>query len=416
MDVGFIGLGKLGLPTALAVESRGHRVVGHDVDPNVARILQDRATPYREAGAAELLAHTAIALRPTVEVVDSSEIVFVTIQTPHDTRFEGISRLPDDRRDFDYSFLESGAREIATALDSTAKRPLVVIVSTVLPGTLRRRILPAFAGRAPVVYNPFFIAMGTAIADFLAPEFVLLGGDDPDALDRVGEFYATIHDRPNFRTSVENAEIVKVVYNTFISTKIAFANTVMELCDRMPGSSVDVVTRALALGSDRIVSPRYLGGGMGDGGACHPRDNIALSWLARELGMSFDWFDCVMRQRERQTEWLASLVAEHSGGRRVVLLGKAFKADSNIVAGSPAMLLLELLRERGLDPLAWDPHVDVGAPPRGEPFCYFVATKHAEFRDFAFEPGSVVLDPFRYVAPRDGVEIVPIGAREGIPA
>ncbi|MBI5240934.1 MAG: hypothetical protein HY926_10720 [Elusimicrobia bacterium] len=411
MNIGFVGLGKLGLPTALAVESRGHRVVGCDPAESVRRTLRDRRLPYREAGAQELLERSRIELLPLREVVNSSELVFVTIQTPHEERFEGVTRLPQERRDFDYSFLRAGMSELSGEIERCGSDRTVVLVSTVLPGTLRREIQPLLGGRSRLCYNPFFVAMGTAVADFLAPEFVLFGCSDQSAADAAERFYRTIHGAPFYRTTMENAELIKVVYNTFISTKIAFANTVMELCHRLPGTDVDAVLGALRLGRDRIVSGKYLGGGMGDGGGCHPRDNIALSHLSRRLGASFDWFEAVMLQREKSTEWLADLVARHAAGREVCILGRSFKAESNLLIGSPALLLENILEERGRRPFSWDPYLDdPAALPRGRPLCYFIATRHPDFRDFPFERGSVVLDPWRYVAVRDGVELIRIGA------
>ncbi len=162
--------------------------------------------------------------------------------------------------------------------------------------------------------------------------------------------------------------------------------------------------------NQRLISRRYFGAGMGDGGACHPRDNIALSHLSRRLGLSFDWFRAVMEQRQRQTEWLADLVEAHRGSRDVVLLGRSFKAGTNILTGSAAVLLQSFLEERGLNVRSWDPLVDEGVPPpSGRPFCYFVGTKHPEFRDWPFTAGSVVLDPWRYVRVPEGVKLVPIG-------
>ncbi len=181
MRVGFIGLGKLGLPTALAVEARGHEVVGWDPDPAVAELLRSRRPPYREEAVPELLRTSSLALRPLPEVVRSAELLFVSIQTPHDPRFEGVSPLPEERRDFDYSILVEGMRELSDAVDAVGEDRIVVVVSTVLPGTLRREIRPLLSPRVRLAYNPFFIAMGTVVPDFLRPEFVLLGVDDAAA-------------------------------------------------------------------------------------------------------------------------------------------------------------------------------------------------------------------------------------------
>lgn len=413
MQIGFIGLGKLGLPTALAIEARGHQVVGWDPDPAVAEILRSRRPPCEEDGVPDLLRASSLALRPLPEVVANSELLFVTIQTPHAPRFEGISQLPAERRDFDYSFLVDGMREVSDAVEATGEDRVVVVVSTVLPGTLRRELRPLLSPRVRLVYNPFFIAMGTVIPDFLNPEFVLLGVDDDAAAEAIEGLYRTIHDRPVYRTSLENAELIKVLYNTFISTKIAFANTAMELCHRLPGTDVDAVMGALKLGGDRIISTAYLDGGMGDGGGCHPRDNIALSHLSRRLGMSFDWFENIMLQREHQTGWLADLVVRHAGGRSICVLGRAFKPGCSIETGSPSRLLLHLLEARGVSAASWDPYLDPAQDrPTEGPRCYVIGTRHPEFAGFPFPEGSVVVDPWRYIPPRPGVRIIAVGRND----
>lgn len=410
MKIGFVGLGKLGLPTALAFESRGHRVFGHDPSPSVAETLRYRTYRADEANVPELLAHTRLELRSLDDTLRDAELVFVTIQTPHHAAFEGVTRLPAERRDFDYGPLCAGIEEIAASLHRQGIERDVVVVSTVLPGTTRRLLLPQLRRRGRLCYNPFFIAMGTTVTDVFEPEFVLCGADDAQAAQRLEAFYATIHDRPFRHLSFEEAELTKVLYNTWISTKIAFANTAMELADRC-GADVDRVMDALLSDRRRIIAPTYLRAGMGDGGACHPRDNIALSWLSREKALSYDWFESIMLQRERHTEWLARMAIAHADGRPVVVLGKAFKAESAIETGSPARLLVSILRELRCDVTAWDPYVDSAAEePIWTPACFVVATMHRAFETFPFPEGSTVLDPWRFIPARPGVEVVRIAS------
>lgn len=347
MNVAFIGLGKLGLPCALAVEAAGHQVRGFDPSEQVREILRSRELPYQEVGAQELLSKTQIKLESPARLCAWADLIFIAVQTPHQPEYEGSTRLPETRADFDYGYL-------CEALRSTddAECP-VVVISTVLPGTM------GSLGATHVLYNPFFIAMGTTIPDFRHPEFVLVGTDGPHP-GILREFYATIHDRPLFVTTVKTAELTKVAYNTFIGLKIAFANTMMEICEKT-GADVDDLVDALGLARERIISPAYLRGGMGDGGGCHPRDNIALSWLARELDLSFDLFEALMVCRERQTEWLADLIVDEQNStaehRSIELMGKAYKPESNLTVGSPASLLASLLTERGIPFTHTDPYV-----------------------------------------------------------
>jgi len=409
MKIGFIGLGKLGLPVALAVESRGHDVVGYDISEAVKDIVEAKKIPYREIWAQEHLDKSNIRFVGVDEVVRHSEIIFVPIQTPHAPEYEGITRIPEKRVDFDYTWLKDGIKTLSDEIERQGVDKVVIVISTVLPGTTRREIMPLLGKHTKLCYNPFFIAMGTTMRDFLHPEFVLFGVEDDGAAAKAEKFYRTLHHAPFYKTSIESAELIKVSYNTFISSKIAFVNTVMEICHKLPGANVDDVTNALKLATDRIISDKYLSGGMGDGGGCHPRDNIALSWLARKLDLSYDFFDSIMMQRERQTDWLAELIQQASNqGEQVYILGKSFKPETNITVGSPSLLLKSILEERGVDVIMYDPWVDENSPDftRG---CYFIGTKHPEFVEFKFPKGSVVLDPWRYIPDQENVRVVRIG-------
>jgi UDPglucose 6-dehydrogenase len=299
---------------------------------------------------------------------------------------------------------------LSRVIEKKGENKIVAIISTVLPGTIRGEIKPLLGKHTKLCYNPFFIAMGTTIDDFFNPEFVLLGIDDEQAGQSLEKFYSTIHSKPCFKTNIENAELIKVFYNTFISTKLAFTNTVLEICHKTPNGDVDEVMMALKMGNDRIISGRYMSGGMGDGGGCHPRDNIALSFLAEKLDLSYDWFNNVMRQREKQTEWLSSLIMEHSKGRPIVILGKSFKAESNITTGSPSILLKNILVEKGQTVKMWDPFIDEDYNELiDKPYLYFIGTRHEELKDFPFASGSLVLDPWRYINDKKDIEVIRIG-------
>ncbi len=420
--VGLVGLGKLGVPVALAMSLRGHDVMGYDVDESK---MQKVRFPHRERGPngepsiEPLLQQSALRFGSLQAVVEHAEIIFVAVQTPHEERFEGVTRLTQERVDFDYTFLRHAVGDLSAAIERGRKEKIVVVISTVLPGTIRREILPRLNPLVKLCYNPFFIAMGTTIDDFVAPEFVLFGVSDQAAADQAERFYRTLHEKPFYRTSIENAELIKVAYNTFISMKIAYANAIMEICHKIPGCNVDAVTDGLALATDRLLSPKYLRGGMGDGGGCHPRDNIALSWLARQLDLSYDWFDNIMVCRERQTDWLADLIEQHHARRgythrHVGIYGRAFKQGTNLTIGSPATLLANILRERGYEIEMYDPHIDDGACQFSRSGVYFIATNHAEFArpDFTFPDDSVVIDPWRYIPRRSRVEVVHVGAND----
>jgi UDPglucose 6-dehydrogenase len=411
MRIGFIGLGKLGLPCALAIEQKGHDVLGYDIDPSR---MQKESINYREQGPdgepsiAPLLQKSSLRFGTLREVVKHSEIIFIAVQTPHEEQYEGITRLPEERVDFNYDYLVESVREVSEAVAELNEDRVVVVISTVLPGTIKERILPIINPHVKLCYNPFFIAMGTTMRDFLNPEFVLFGVIDENAAHIAEQFYRTLHKAPFYPTTLENAELIKVSYNAFIGLKIVYANLLMEICHKMGATmDVDAVTNALRLATDRLISPKYLSAGMGDGGGCHPRDNIALSWLSRKLNLSYDFFDSLMRARERQTEWLAELMLEHELPK--VILGKAFKPETNITTGSPAILLKNTLIERGVEVTMYDPYID-GPLPSFEASVFLIGTKHPQFQDFLFPKGSVVIDPWRYVPQQQGIRVIKVGA------
>jgi UDPglucose 6-dehydrogenase len=417
MNIGFVGLGKLGLPVALAVESKGHSVIGYDPDPS-GRIRVDlarRDLSFEEVGANELLEKSSISLELLDTVVEESEIIFVPVQTPHQEKYDGSIPAPHTRADFNYEFLVKAIRQVADSVVRIGKPRIITIISTVLPGTVEREILPIIQGieNFKLCYNPFFIAMGTTINDFLDPEFVLLGVDDKKAAARMKEFYATIHSKPVFETAIKNAELTKVLYNTFISMKIAYANTVMEICHKV-GADCDEVIDAIALADRRLMSPAYLRGGMGDGCGCHPRDNIAMSWLCEKVSLSHDLFSDIMLAREDQSGWLAQLIVEQHNktGLPVFLYGESCKGDTNLTQGSPARLLsYQLIADHGLHHSVVDPFTRGGYCAEG-PSVIFISTRHSVWLTHDFPHGAVVIDPFRYLHDNDTIRhctYIPIG-------
>jgi len=417
MKIGFLGLGKLGLPVALAVESKGHTVFGTDINDLTLRNIRFKTINYKEKGAQELLNKSKIQIKNIEQIVSESDIIFVPIQTPHEEKYEGITRIPKERKDFDYEYLKKGIKDLSDEIEKQSKDKVVVIISTVLPGTIRKHIKPILSKYVKLCYNPYFIAMGTTIDDFLGAEINLFGVDDKEAAEKAEEFYKTVNKAPLFKTTIENAELIKVGYNTFISTKIAMINTLMETCHNLPNTNIDDISKAFSMCTTRLISDKYLYGGMGDGGGCHPRDNIALSYLAQKLNLSYNWYDNIMKQRESQTEWLADLIISEKFEMDINILGKCFKPETNLTLGSPSLLLKNILEEKGEHVKIWDPYVDsmdmknVSQEMEWEtkPQLFFIGTKHEAFKHFYFYPNSVIIDPFRYLKLGNDVKYIPIG-------
>ena len=412
MNIGFVGLGKLGLPCALAIDSfMEHNVIGYDPDERIQEYLNQKSIPYREEGANKLLENHNIEIKSLKDVIKNSELIFVPIQTPHDPLYDGVTRLPDTRVDFDYSYLIEGLKQISLELDELKEDRIIIIISTVLPGTIENQIKPILSKYAKLCYNPFFIAMGTTINDYLNPEFVLFGVDDIEASEKVKEFYTTLHNKDVYECTLDEAELIKVSYNTFITMKICLANTVTELSHKLKNIDADNVMSALKLANQRLISEKYLTGGMGDGGGCHPRDNIALSWLSQKVDLSYDWYENLMISREKHTDWLAELTINSSlkSDLGITILGKSFKKETNLINGSPAYLLKTLIEEKGHKVDMYDPHIDDTEIDLTVPKVFFIATNHDIFIKYKFPKGSVVIDPWRMIENQKDIELISIG-------
>jgi len=429
MNIGWIGLGKLGLPCAVAVEEKGHTIYGYEINreavENYKKGISNLYEPDMDNRLRAALPNMKF-MESIDEVVFDSEIIFVAVQTPHPPELDGSIRHQHVRKDFEYGYLVKAAEDIAHAINRCKDEghKVVTIISTVLPGTTRKLVYPAMQkiidrpiGQGwGLCYNPFFIAMGQTIADFHNPEFTLIGQNltidsSSNSGEILAEFYETIQDSPKLRMTWDNAEVVKVCYNTFIGFKIVFANTLMQICHASPGADCDVVSDSLSKATDRLISGRYLRGGMGDGGACHPRDNLALSYLSDNLGLDYNLFDFIMTVREKQTEWLADIMCQFTLPK--VILGKTFKPDTDLTVGSPSILLANILKERGEEVTFHDPVTDPQLPPK-VPSVYLIGTTWQEFLKFEFVPGSVVIDPWRMIdTVPEGVELISLGRNPG---
>lgn len=404
--IGFVGLGKLGTPVALAIESKGYQVVGYDTNPTIVEAIERNDWPYEEAEVPGLLENSNLSLALSVgEVVARSDIVFCPVQTPHEERYEGTTRLPEERVDFDYTYLKAAVKEVADEAQLQQKPTTLAVISTCLPGTFEREIRPLLNEYVDYVYTPQFIAMGTVVEDYLNPEFTLIGVDSPKAAEKLVEFYSTLFDKPTVVTDITTAEGIKVSYNTWITAKTVIANVWGELAHKL-GMDFNAIYQAWAHSTNRILSPKYMQAGVGDGGGCHPRDNIALSHIAREVGLSHDIFEDLMQAREDHMQWLAHEAYDLQVETHlpIVILGRAFKPNTKIETGSPAILLSNILKEQFV------PHLHLedldGTPQRA---VYVIATAHERYAKIRFPKGSTVLDPFGIIDPQEGVRIMNLG-------
>jgi UDPglucose 6-dehydrogenase len=351
-----VGLGKLGASMAAAIASRGHGVVGVDVEAEAVARLARRVAPVVEPDVGERLAAAPGRVDATTDAADAvaaTDVTFLVVPTPS-----------DERGAFSIAHVVRAAQAIGRGLARKDGYHLVVVTSTVLPGATRYGVLPVLersSGRRCGVdfglcYSPAFIALGSVVRDFLNPDFVLVGEHDARAGETLEQLYADILERaaPVRRMTLENAELAKLAVNTYVTTKITFANMLADLCERIPGGDVDVVSDALGL--DRRIGRSYLTGALGYGGPCFPRDNVALGFLARAAGTRAslaEATDAANRALAAETvERLRPLIAE---GATVAVLGLAYKPATPVVDESQGVLLARALAAAGAHVVAHDP-------------------------------------------------------------
>jgi len=357
-----IGLGKLGAPLAACLAAKGLTVIGVDNDPRKVEAMADGKPPVNEPGLGELLAKTQERLTSTPDIeeaVAQTDFTFIVVATPSEA--DG---------GFSLRYVEPVCRAIGRALAHKNDYHIVVLTSTVMPGTTAstiRDLLGKSSGKKMgpdfgLCYNPEFIALGSVIRDFLNPDMVLIGESDQRAGDLLQSLYEQVcENKPFFaRMSFVNAEVTKLAVNTYVTTKISYANMLARICERLPGSNVDVITTAL--GKDTRIGAKYLKGAVSYGGPCFPRDNLALAQLTRQLGVPPDLAEAVDRFNRSQISWLADLVQHRTQGTAGIL-GLTYKAGTDVVEEAAGFLLARELGCRGVPVLAFDPAYAKNPPP-----------------------------------------------------
>lgn len=351
-----VGLGKLGASMAAAIASRGFNVIGVDVSQQAIDLLNAGHAPVQETDLEETIAKNRERLRGTLshrEAVLKSDTTFVIVPTPS-----------DERGAFSLQYAAWAFGEIGRALAEKDRYHVVVLTSTVLPGSTRYGLLQILERESGKVcgrdfglcYSPEFIALGSVIKDFLNPDFTLIGEFDERSGSHLEACYAEImpENPPCKRMSLENAELTKIAVNTFVTTKITFANMLAEMCERIPYGDIDVVSDAL--GQDKRIGRRYLTGGLGYGGPCFPRDNVALGFIARALGSQAhlaETTDSANRSMaENVVKRLGTMITR---GTTVAVLGLAYKPMSHVIEESQGVYLARALSKAGARVVAYDP-------------------------------------------------------------
>jgi UDPglucose 6-dehydrogenase len=388
LNVGFIGIGKLGMACAEVMATK-YDVTGYDIYPKTSDKIKI-ASDLKDA-------------------VLGKDIVFIATQTPHDPMYGGAEPITHLKNvDFDYTIVENVLRQV-----NCWARPnqLIVLISTVLPGTTRERLRPLITN-ARFIYNPYLIAMGSVEWDMVNPEMVIIGtegGDTTTDAQELIDFYRPLmQNDPRYEVGTwDEAECIKVFYNTFISAKIGLVNMIQDVAIKQGNINVDVVTNALAKSSMRIMGPKYMTAGLGDAGPCHPRDNIALRFLAEKLELGYDLFDAIMHAREKQAKLMALSLVEQAELYElpIYIHGKAYKPDVAYTEGSYSLLVGHYCTEFGHEPIYIDPLTEDTVPQevRGvvllahnRQITYGYAGVNTPQSQYClFLKGSVIVDPWR---------------------
>lgn len=385
MNIGFIGIGKLGLPCAEVIAKKGHDVIGYDIVERISDSIE--------------------VVSSIKECVNDRDIVFIAVPTPHDPAYDG--RAPTahlEPKDFDYSIVKQCLDEANKYMNTNQ---LLVLISTVLPGTTRREFINLITNTR-FIYNPYLIAMGSVAWDMINPEMVMIGtkdGFETTDAKKLVDFYKTIMENdPRYVVGTwDECECIKIFYNTFISAKISLVNMIQDVAEKQGNINVDVVTDALSKSTQRIMGSKYMTAGMGDGGACHPRDNIALRYMAQRLDLGYDLFDSIMKSREVQAENLAKKLVSlaQKNGMKVYIHGKSFKPNVSYCDGSYSLLVGHYCEKLGYKPIYIDPltgdNIDCAYGVILMAHSSNITYGYSSDQNFycKIEQGSIIVDPWR---------------------
>lgn len=423
MNIAVVGSGYVGTTLAACFADLGHQVTAIDIDEGIVERLNEGEASIHEPGLDELLSeHAGERLHATTDydAITDCEATFLALPTP--SRADG---------SIDSSIIESGARSVGEALAGSEEDHLVVVKSTVVPGTTEEILIPAIEDgmgesvgkRVRVGMNPEFLREGTAVTDFLEPDKIVLGTADEWSHTRLSEVFSPLIERMDpvvFEASVREAEMIKYANNAFLAAKISLINEIGNICKEF---GVDAYRVADAIGLDERIGEQFLRSGVGWGGSCFPKDVDALRAASRESGYEPELLDAVVGVNDRQPERMLSLLEHHidPAGKRIAVLGLAFKPGTDDIRNSRAIPAIEGLCERGASVVAYDPVATESMRERFPDIEYadsatkalsaadgvLVLTDWDEFgaldNEFEAMDSSVVIDGRRIIEPQDGI-------------
>jgi UDPglucose 6-dehydrogenase len=376
-NISVIGMGKLGSPLAAVLASSGFNVIGLDKNPAVVDMVVRGRAPVSEPGLQDLMDLSTGRLSATMhyqEAIANSNISFVIVPTPSDTTGQ-----------FTNKFIIDAVENIGKEIAKKDQFHLVNICSTVMPGSCDGEISEALeraSGKrigegVGLSYNPEFIALGSVIKNMHFPDMILIGCNNYVTGEMLAEIYKQCckNNPPIKIMNLVNAELTKITVNTFVTTKISFVNMVSELCDELPGADIDQV--ASAVGLDSRIGNKYFKGGLGYGGPCFPRDNIAFTSLAKSLNIDAAIASATDRINWRQIDRLLNKIKHLRPKRKSVgILGLTYKPDTPVTECSQAIELANRLIKEGYQVTVYDPQGIDSARYKLDPQISFALASH----------------------------------------
>lgn len=352
MNLTLIGGGYVGLVTAACLSHLNYNTTVIEIFPEKVAAINRAEPPIYEDGLDTLLkTHISANLRATTQYtpVQTSDVIFIAVGTP-----------PNPDGSANLSYIIAATEAIADELaKSHAEYPVIVVKSTVPPGTTKNVVEPIIRRKNPdlsfgICMNPEFLREGRAVEDFLHPDRIVVGSSDPKTIRIMHELYTGIA-APIIDVDPTAAEMIKYTSNALLATKISFANEIGNLCKQL---GVNVYEVMAGVGMDSRVSPKFLNAGCGFGGSCFPKDVSALASIAREHGVTPTLLNAVLAVNDSQPLRMVELLETRIGslsGKRIAVLGLAFKDNTDDVRESRSILVIEALRRKGAVPVLFDP-------------------------------------------------------------
>jgi len=357
MKIGIVGLGFVGLSLTSVLSSKGYDVIGIDIDKEKCKKISDGISPFFEPELEKLLRSglkKKLKIANDFLLIKNCDFIFVTVGTPQNAN--GSINL---------SIIKKAISKIGENLEKNKKKPIILVKSTVIPGTMKKNILPILEKKSKkkagkdfgLISNPEFLQESTAIKDTKFPHAVVLGGYETKFMAKTKGLFKKLHpNTPIIITNHQTAEMIKYANNSFLATKISFINQLSNICQKIPGANIDDIAKTIGL--DLRIGKLFLNAGPGYGGSCLPKDMKALINFANTTGVTPTLLNAVEDVNTKQLEQIISIIRKRLGdltAKRITILGTAFKPNTDDIRDSIAIELIKKLQKRKADVTIHDP-------------------------------------------------------------